>query len=68
MFTLGSSSEVHITSVDSRIRVIDGVDLVHKFKGIGSTMFLMEEMRKRDGKKSCFDRASNDTNTLLLCN
>ncbi|CAL0310141.1 unnamed protein product [Lupinus luteus] len=32
-FALGSSSEVLITSADSRIRVVDGVDLVHKFKG-----------------------------------
>ncbi|XP_059661533.1 uncharacterized protein LOC132307715 [Cornus florida] len=32
-FAAGSSSEVLITSADSRIRVIDGVDLVHKFKG-----------------------------------
>ncbi|KAJ6753731.1 WD REPEAT DOMAIN 44 [Salix purpurea] len=32
-FAPGSSSEVIVTSADSRIRVIDGVDLVHKFKG-----------------------------------
>ncbi|KAA8523869.1 hypothetical protein F0562_010292 [Nyssa sinensis] len=32
-FAPGSSSEVLITSADSRIRVIDDVDLVHKFKG-----------------------------------
>ncbi|KAF5461004.1 hypothetical protein F2P56_020833 [Juglans regia] len=32
-FAPGSSSEVLITSTDSRIRVVDGVDLVHKFKG-----------------------------------
>ncbi|KAI9085901.1 hypothetical protein K1719_031978 [Acacia pycnantha] len=32
-FAPGSSSEVLITSADSRIRVVDGVDLVHKFKG-----------------------------------
>ncbi|CAK7327588.1 unnamed protein product [Dovyalis caffra] len=31
-FAPGSSSEVLITSADSRIRVIDGDDLVHKFK------------------------------------
>ncbi|WVZ02602.1 hypothetical protein V8G54_023408 [Vigna mungo] len=29
----GSSSEVLITSSDSRIRLVDGIDLVHKFKG-----------------------------------
>ena len=33
-FAPGSSSEVLITSADSRIRVVDGVDLVQKFKGI----------------------------------
>ncbi|XP_021894694.1 WD repeat-containing protein 44 isoform X1 [Carica papaya] len=32
-FAPGSSSEVLITSADSRVRVIEGVDLVHKFKG-----------------------------------
>ena len=30
----GSSSEVPITSTDSRNQVVDGIDLVHKFKGI----------------------------------
>lgn len=33
-FAPGSSSEVLVTSADSRVRVIDGVDLVHKFKGM----------------------------------
>nr|GMD49064.1 WD repeat-containing protein 44-like [Ipomoea batatas] len=32
-FVPGSTSEVLVTSADSRIRVIEGVDLVHKFKG-----------------------------------
>ncbi|KAI8006835.1 WD repeat-containing protein 44 [Camellia lanceoleosa] len=36
-FAPGSSSEVLITSADSRIRVIEGVDLVHKFKGFRNT-------------------------------
>ncbi|KAL2472835.1 Transducin/WD40 repeat-like superfamily protein [Forsythia ovata] len=36
-FAPGSSSEVLITSADSRIRVVDGVDLVHKFKGFHNT-------------------------------
>ncbi|KAL5804456.1 hypothetical protein ACOSQ3_031256 [Xanthoceras sorbifolium] len=36
-FAPGSSSEVLITSADSRIRVIDGVDLVHKLKGFRNT-------------------------------
>lgn len=33
-FAPGSTSEVLITSADSRVRVVDGVDLLHKFKGI----------------------------------
>jgi hypothetical protein len=33
-FLPGSSSKVLITSADSRIRVVDGFELVHKFKGI----------------------------------
>ncbi|GAB4846379.1 hypothetical protein Ancab_025385 [Ancistrocladus abbreviatus] len=36
-FAPGSSLEVLVTSADSRIRVIDGVDLVHKFKGFRNT-------------------------------
>ncbi|CAI9760473.1 unnamed protein product [Fraxinus pennsylvanica] len=36
-FAPGSSSEVLITSADSRIRVVDGTDLVHKFKGFHNT-------------------------------
>ncbi|RZR71574.1 hypothetical protein BHM03_00005926 [Ensete ventricosum] len=32
-FVPGSSSEVLITSADSRIRVVNGIELVHKFKG-----------------------------------
>ncbi|XVF70351.1 hypothetical protein PTKIN_Ptkin11bG0155000 [Pterospermum kingtungense] len=35
-FAPGSSSEVLITSADSRIRVVDGADLIHKFKGNSS--------------------------------
>ncbi|KAK6229489.1 hypothetical protein SCA6_018440 [Theobroma cacao] len=36
-FSPGSSSEVLITSADSRIRVVDGADLIHKFKGFRNT-------------------------------
>ncbi|KAI4366082.1 hypothetical protein MLD38_022005 [Melastoma candidum] len=36
-FVSGSSSEVVITSADSRIRVVDGTNLVHKFKGFRNT-------------------------------
>ncbi|KAJ3680336.1 hypothetical protein LUZ60_016614 [Juncus effusus] len=36
-FAPGSLSKVLITSADSRIRVVDGVDLIHKFKGFRNT-------------------------------
>ncbi|KAL6634814.1 hypothetical protein ACP70R_027485 [Stipagrostis hirtigluma subsp. patula] len=36
-FVPGSSSKVIITSADSRIRVLDGFELVHKFKGFRNT-------------------------------
>ncbi|KAG8082756.1 hypothetical protein GUJ93_ZPchr0014g47215 [Zizania palustris] len=36
-FLPGSSSKVFITSADSRIRVVDGFELVHKFKGFRNT-------------------------------
>ncbi|KAG6607866.1 WD repeat-containing protein 44-like [Cucurbita pepo subsp. pepo] len=36
-FAPGSSSEVLITSADSRVRVVDGVDLVYRFKGFRNT-------------------------------
>ncbi|CAN1725414.1 WD repeat-containing protein 44 [Linum perenne] len=36
-FVPGSSSEVLVTSSDSRIRVIDHIHLVHKFKGFRNT-------------------------------
>ncbi|PRQ31360.1 putative transcription factor WD40-like family [Rosa chinensis] len=36
-FAPGSSSEVLVTSADSRVRVVDGIDLVHKFKGFRNT-------------------------------
>uniref|UniRef100_A0A0D9W7F3 Uncharacterized protein n=1 Tax=Leersia perrieri TaxID=77586 RepID=A0A0D9W7F3_9ORYZ len=36
-FLPGSSSKMLITSADSRIRVVDGFELVHKFKGFRNT-------------------------------
>ncbi|KAM0847051.1 hypothetical protein ACQ4PT_055265 [Festuca glaucescens] len=36
-FFPGSSSKVLVTSADSRIRVVDGSELVHKFKGFRNT-------------------------------
>jgi hypothetical protein len=33
-FAPGNPSEVLVTSADSRIRILDGSDITHKFKGI----------------------------------
>ena len=41
-FAPGSSSEVLITSADSRIRVVDGFDLAHKFKGMEPTLVVYQ--------------------------
>ncbi|GMH25534.1 hypothetical protein Nepgr_027377 [Nepenthes gracilis] len=49
-FAPGSSSEVLVTSADSRIRVIDGVDLVHKFKGFRNTNSPISAAVTTDGK------------------
>ncbi|KAF9609630.1 hypothetical protein IFM89_017769 [Coptis chinensis] len=45
-----SSSEVLITSADSRIRVVDGVDLVHKFKGFSNTSSQISASVTSNGK------------------
>ncbi|XP_030549783.2 uncharacterized protein LOC115754768 [Rhodamnia argentea] len=49
-FVSGSSSEVLITSADSRIRVVDGVDLVHKFKGFRNTNSQISASLTANGK------------------
>ncbi|KAJ9182869.1 hypothetical protein P3X46_006816 [Hevea brasiliensis] len=49
-FGWGSSSKVLITSADSRIRVIDGVDLVHKFKGFRNTNSQISASLTANGK------------------
>lgn len=49
-FAPGSTSEVIITSADSRIRVIDGVDLVHKFKGFRNTSSQISASLTANGK------------------
>ncbi|KAL7143303.1 hypothetical protein ABFS83_08G182800 [Erythranthe nasuta] len=49
-FTPGSTSEVLITSADSRIRVVDGVDLVHKFKGFRNTKSQISSSLTSNGK------------------
>ncbi|MED6169159.1 hypothetical protein PIB30_018877 [Stylosanthes scabra] len=49
-FAPGSSSEVLITSADSRIRVVDGVDLVHKFKGFHNSSSQISASLTANGK------------------
>ncbi|OWM88670.1 hypothetical protein CDL15_Pgr002437 [Punica granatum] len=49
-FAPGSSSEVLVTSADSRIRVVDGVDLVHKFKGFRNTNSQISAFLAANGK------------------
>ncbi|XP_058078023.1 uncharacterized protein LOC131226255 isoform X2 [Magnolia sinica] len=49
-FAPGSSSEVLITSADSRIRVVDGVDLIHKFKGFRNTSSQISASLTANGK------------------
>ncbi|KAK4778633.1 hypothetical protein SAY86_006161 [Trapa natans] len=49
-FAPGSSSEVLITSADSRVRVVDGVDLVHKFKGFRNTNSQISAFLTANGK------------------
>ncbi|KAL1325499.1 hypothetical protein HN51_035564 [Arachis hypogaea] len=49
-FAPGSSSEVLITSSDSRIRVVDGVDLVHKFKGFRNSTSQISASLTANGK------------------
>ncbi|XP_004293101.1 PREDICTED: WD repeat-containing protein 44 [Fragaria vesca subsp. vesca] len=49
-FAPGSSSEVLVTSADSRIRVVDGVDLVHKFKGFRNTNSQISATLTANGK------------------
>ncbi|KAL4293505.1 WD repeat-containing protein 44 [Arachis ipaensis] len=49
-FAPGSSSEVLITSADSRIRVVDGVDLVHKFKGFRNSSSQISASLTANGK------------------
>ncbi|XP_047333718.1 WD repeat-containing protein 44-like [Impatiens glandulifera] len=49
-FAPGSSSEVLVTSADSRIRVVDGVDLVHKFRGFRNTNSQISACLAANGK------------------
>ncbi|CAN4104163.1 unnamed protein product [Withania somnifera] len=49
-FVPGSTSEVLITSADSRIRLVDGADLVHKFKGFRNTNSQISASVTADGR------------------
>nr|KYP41511.1 WD repeat-containing protein 44 [Cajanus cajan] len=49
-FVPGSSSEVLITSSDSRIRLVDGIDLVHKFKGFRNANSQISACLTENGK------------------
>nr|KJB13413.1 hypothetical protein B456_002G073100 [Gossypium raimondii] len=49
-FAPGSSSEVLITSADSRIRLVDESDLIHKFKGFRNTNSQISASVTRNGK------------------
>ncbi|XP_059301166.1 uncharacterized protein LOC132053242 isoform X2 [Lycium ferocissimum] len=49
-FVPGSMSQVLITSADSRIRVVDDVDLVHKFKGFRNTRRQISASMTADGR------------------
>ncbi|KAF5728324.1 WD repeat-containing protein 44 [Tripterygium wilfordii] len=62
-FAPGSTSEVFITSADSRIRVVDGVDLVHKFKGFRNTNSQISASLTANGKYVV--SASEDSNVYV---
>ncbi|KAM3204051.1 WD repeat-containing protein 44 [Capsicum annuum] len=49
-FVPGSMSQVLITSADSRIRVVDGADLFHKFKGFRNTSRQISASTTADGR------------------
>ncbi|CAH8336165.1 unnamed protein product [Eruca vesicaria subsp. sativa] len=62
-FVAGSSSEVLVTSADSRTRVVDGVDLVHKFKGFCNTNSQISASLTSNGK--FLVSASGDSNVYV---
>ncbi|CAM8992215.1 unnamed protein product [Rhodiola kirilowii] len=62
-FTPGSQSEVLVTSADSRVRVIDGDDLVHKFKGFRNTHSQISASITMNGKYIV--AASEDSNVYV---
>ncbi|KAE8125770.1 hypothetical protein FH972_020544 [Carpinus fangiana] len=62
-FAPGSSSEVLITSADSRVRVVDGIDLVRKFKGFRNTNSQISASLTANGKYVV--SASEDSNVYV---
>ncbi|XP_009146242.1 WD repeat-containing protein 44 [Brassica rapa] len=62
-FVPGSSSEVLVTSSDSRIRVVDGTDLVTKLKGFRNTSSQISASITADGKYVV--SASEDSNVYI---
>ncbi|XP_038997582.1 WD repeat-containing protein 44-like [Hibiscus syriacus] len=62
-FAPGSSSEVLVTSADSRIRVVDGSDLIHKFKGFRNTNSQISASVTANGKYVVC--ASEDSNVYV---
>ncbi|KAL5574173.1 hypothetical protein UlMin_023770 [Ulmus minor] len=49
-FSVTNPSEVVVTSADSRIRILDGPNLVHKFKGFRNTSSQIAASLSEDGK------------------
>ncbi|CBI30564.3 unnamed protein product, partial [Vitis vinifera] len=49
-FAPGNPSEVLITSADSRIRIFDGSDIIHKFRGFRNTSSQISASFSQDGK------------------
>ncbi|KAK9289634.1 hypothetical protein L1049_007792 [Liquidambar formosana] len=49
-FAPGNPSEVLITSADSRVRIFDGSDIIHKFRGFRNTSSQISASFSLDGK------------------
>ncbi|XP_047081870.1 WD repeat-containing protein 44-like [Lolium rigidum] len=62
-FVPGSSSRVIITSADSRIRVADGFELLHKFKGFRNTSSQISACSAANGRYII--SASEDSNVYI---
>ncbi|XP_076929675.1 uncharacterized protein LOC143594184 [Bidens hawaiensis] len=65
-FAPGSSTEVLITSADSRIRVVEGADLIHKFKGFRNTNSQISACMSTNGRYVVC--ASEDSNVYIWKN